>query len=458
MCLWLTGFIVLSPVLCPSVVSSDLSLLRKAITAYNTEKHKETLSDGSYRGEEGIMRIRPKVARSFGLKVPMDPDYLKAKELFGESEEYRKRAVEAITTQVKEKSKGEHARRAGDLALLSNRAFCSAQEHLKAYRSRLDPELDERLDKDRCSKLIEELLGECLENTSNNLRDALGLLYNRCDGLSGKTPPLTPENVGFANYVLREFIRNAPGEMLKRFDLDNDRPSKRANPAAGWENIVERRGARYASLLKAVTEKHKKDRYRVDPLLFMALVKRESNFSQNAVSYVGAAGLTQIMPRTAKDLGMKNVFEPPYFRQAVSLLAKERELKHKALTLISRIDEKNKLKSARLARRHMQRSLECGKKRAHLFSRYKRELHDKGNDDRLDATKAIEYGYKYFCRMMKTQKGDISLALASYNAGPHRVKQYKGIPPYAETVAFRNSVLRYYKEYLKGLTDREEHQ
>jgi len=49
--------------------------------------------------------------------------------------------------------------------------------------------------------------------------------------------------------------------------------------------------------------------------------------------------------------------------------------------------------------------------------------------------------------MMKLQEGDISLALASYNAGPHRVKQYNGIPPFEETIDFRNKVIAYYREY-----------
>ena len=49
---------------------------------------------------------------------------------------------------------------------------------------------------------------------------------------------------------------------------------------------------------------------------------------------------------------------------------------------------------------------------------------------------------------MKDQNGDISLALASYNAGPHRVREFKGIPPFKETVRFRNRVLKYYKDYL----------
>jgi hypothetical protein len=136
-------------------------------------------------------------------------------------------------------------------------------------------------------------------------------------------------------------------------------------------------------------------------------------------------------------------------------LAKERKLRRKALALILQITEENRVKSARLARRYMQRSLDFGKKRARLFSRYKKELLDKVKDDRLNPAKAIEHGYKYFSEMMKIQKGDMSLALASYNAGPHRVKQYKGIPPFAETISFRNSVLGYYREYLKRLMNRE---
>jgi len=55
--------------------------------------------------------------------------------------------------------------------------------------------------------------------------------------------------------------------------------------------------------------------------------------------------------------------------------------------------------------------------------------------------------------LMKKQKGDISLALASYNAGPHRVREFNGIPPYEETVHFRNRVLQYYREYLRKAKD-----
>jgi soluble lytic murein transglycosylase-like protein len=35
---------------------------------------------------------------------------------------------------------------------------------------------------------------------------------------------------------------------------------------------------------------------------------------------------------------------------------------------------------------------------------------------------------------MKNHSGDISLALASYNAGQHRVKEFGGLPPFRETI------------------------
>lgn len=47
----------------------------------------------------------------------------------------------------------------------------------------------------------------------------------------------------------------------------------------------------------------------VDPRLVAAVVRRESAWNENAVSRVGACGLMQLMPATAKFLGVNDIFD-----------------------------------------------------------------------------------------------------------------------------------------------------
>jgi soluble lytic murein transglycosylase-like protein len=103
---------------------------------------------------------------------------------------------------------------------------------------------------------------------------------------------------------------------------------------------------------------------------------------------------------------------------------------------------------AKSARHYMQQALVKKRKRKGLYRRYKRELLSHRKDDRLDSRKAVDAGYRLFSELMREQRGDISLALAAYNAGSRAVKKYNGLPPYAETVTFRNRILRYYRQYL----------
>jgi soluble lytic murein transglycosylase-like protein len=109
--------------------------------------------------------------------------------------------------------------------------------------------------------------------------------------------------------------------------------------------------------------------FHLDPDLVNSVIHAESGFNAHAVSPKGARGLMQLMPGTANQLGVNDVFDP----------------------------EAN-----------------------------------------------VTGGSRYLRELLERYNFDLVKALAAYNAGPERVEQYQGVPPFRETRAY---VARIVHEY-----------
>jgi soluble lytic murein transglycosylase-like protein len=120
------------------------------------------------------------------------------------------------------------------------------------------------------------------------------------------------------------------------------------------------------------------NRHNVDSAMVKAIILAESGYDIYAISTKGAMGLMQLMPVTAKELGVENTFNP---------------------------------------------------------------------------VQNIYAGVKYFKILLNRFNGDTKLALAAYNAGIGRVKEYKGVPPFRDTRHYIRKVLQYHR-YYRAQADR----
>ena len=67
-----------------------------------------------------------------------------------------------------------------------------------------------------------------------------------------------------------------------------------------------------------------------------------------------------------------------------------------------------------------------------------------GLKDPFDPAANVEAGTKYLKWLLKRFDGDVSLALAGYNAGEGAVDKYKGVPPYTETQNYVKKIVSNY--------------
>ena len=74
---------------------------------------------------------------------------------------------------------------------------------------------------------------------------------------------------------------------------------------SGWLQLSAPSWTRYAADVQAIAREHG-----VSPALIEAVIRTESGFDPGAVSPKGAAGLMQLMPKTASALGVADRFDP----------------------------------------------------------------------------------------------------------------------------------------------------
>ncbi|MGB3796520.1 MAG: lytic transglycosylase domain-containing protein [Alteraurantiacibacter sp.] len=108
----------------------------------------------------------------------------------------------------------------------------------------------------------------------------------------------------------------APCAQAQEFTLlehRHERPETVGDQELGTSDEVPSRVQLQASYREALYEpliREAEVRYRLPPGLMLALVWAESRFNPMAISPAGAAGLAQLMPATARELGVSNRHDP----------------------------------------------------------------------------------------------------------------------------------------------------
>jgi len=74
-----------------------------------------------------------------------------------------------------------------------------------------------------------------------------------------------------------------------------------------------------------------------------------------------------------------------------------------------------------------------------------------GVGDSFNPEQNINAGVRHFKRLLDRFEGDVKLALAAYNAGSRKVREYQGVPPFKATRYYIKKVLEYHEYYKEEM-------
>jgi len=131
---------------------------------------------------------------------------------------------------------------------------------------------------------------------------AMRFLMSLCLGMNLLDSEVASADTYEAGILDRSYISDIQRQIIGRSayrHVQEKKPVKR-------EKVPQKTGISvYTDLIEEYSALHA-----VDPNLVMAVVQAESGGNPNALSSKGAAGLMQLMPATAADLGVENRFDP----------------------------------------------------------------------------------------------------------------------------------------------------
>ena len=103
--------------------------------------------------------------------------------------------------------------------------------------------------------------------------------------------------------VLNQLVYKLLANSLQDFSKKAKTPDQTAIASATGNSL--KQSGSFADVIRKAS-----DKYGVNPNLVDAVVKAESNYRERAVSSAGAMGLMQLMPGTARSLGVSDPFDP----------------------------------------------------------------------------------------------------------------------------------------------------